>query len=101
MPFFGGGGGDYHIVATNIKGGTGAAPAVTGTNNMALGNASLNALTTGVTNLGIGNNAGKLLTIGNDNIAIGEDDTGVGTLGSAARVNRCIAIGYNALAVLA
>src|SRR5574340_579223 len=57
MPFFGGGDGDYHIIATNIKGGTNAAPAIIGTNNMALGNNALASALNNDNNIAIGNNA--------------------------------------------
>lgn len=71
MPFFGGGGGDYHIVATNIKGGTAAAPAVTGSNNMALGNGALTLLDVGSNNISVGNLAGASITNGGNNLFIG------------------------------
>lgn len=73
MPFFGGGGGDYHIVATNIKGGTQAAPAVIGDNNMALGNGAGQNLLNADSNIFIGNNAGNAITTGSDNTIIGHN----------------------------
>ena len=73
MPFFGGGGGDYHIVATNIKGGTQAAPAVIGDNNMALGNGSLQNALNADRNIAVGNLALNGVTTGSDNIGIGYD----------------------------
>lgn len=71
MPFFGGSGGDYHIIATNIQGGTSAFAAGTGSNNMALGNGSLEFSSTGNDNISIGNNALNLLTTGSRNVSIG------------------------------
>jgi len=108
MPFFGGGGGDYHIVATNIKGGNQAAPAVTGTNNMALGNGALqsalnadnniavgnlalNAVTTGGNNLSVGYNSFPVLALGNFVVAVG-GNTGAESTGS----QESVIIGYGA-----
>ncbi len=71
MPFFGGGSGDYHIVATNIKGGTLAAPAVIGDNNMALGNGALQLLANGDRNIAVGTNALSDVVNSPDNIGIG------------------------------
>ena len=71
MPFFGGGGGDYHIVATNIKGGTQAAPAVIGDNNMALGNGALESALNADRNIAVGNEAAQSLITGYDNVFIG------------------------------
>lgn len=71
MPFFGGGGGDYHIVVTNIKGGTNAAPALVGNNNMALGNASLQNAALADKNIAIGNNALVNIIDKTNNVGIG------------------------------
>lgn len=71
MPFFGGGTGDYHIVGTNIKGGTQAAPAVIGDNNMALGNGAGQLLSNADQNVLIGNAAGAGLTNAVQNIVMG------------------------------
>ena len=71
MPFFGGGSGDYLIVGTNIKGGTGAAPAVIGDNNMALGNGALDSIINGDRNIAIGNGALNVSVNPLDNVAIG------------------------------
>lgn len=71
MPFFGGGGGDYHIIVTNIKGGTDAAPSVVGSDNMALGNGALQNATLCDYNIAIGNNAGNSLADGGYNVIIG------------------------------
>src|SRR5574337_699228 len=71
MPFFGGGGGDYHIIVTNIKGGNDANPSGTGSNNMALGNGALQSLTIGDGNVAIGNNAGNAFTTENANTVLG------------------------------
>jgi hypothetical protein len=72
MPFFGGGGaGDYHIVATNIKGGTGAAPAIIGDNNMALGNGSLAVALNSDDNIAVGNGALGTITNWSGNVAVG------------------------------
>lgn len=71
MPFFGGGGGDYHIVETNIKGGTDAAPAIIGTNNMALGNGALQNADNADYNIAIGNLAGTNIQFGFNNTLLG------------------------------
>ena len=71
MPFFGGGSGDYHIIVTNIKGGTDAAPATTGSNNMALGNGALQNLIVGDDNIAIGNNAGQAINNSGHTVIIG------------------------------
>lgn len=71
MPFFGGGQGEYHIVVTNIKGGTNAAPAVIGDNNMALGNAALQNAENADANIAVGNNALVLNVTGSNNVSIG------------------------------
>lgn len=82
MPFFGGGQGDYHIVVTNIKGGTDAAPAVVGSNNMALGNASLESAEGAFSNIAIGNNAGTNVVDGSNNVFLGYNagDTAIGSI---------------------
>lgn len=89
MPFFGGGSA-YKIIGTNIKGGTDAAPAVIGSNNMALGNASLQNITSGDFNISIGNNALVSLTTGSNNIGIGYNS------GPVSNGDNCIVIGNNA-----
>ena len=73
MPFFGGGGGDYIIVGTNIKGGTNAAPAVIGDNNMALGNGALESALNADENIAIGNLALNAISTGSRNISIGHN----------------------------
>jgi len=83
MPFFGGGGGDYHIVVTNVKGGTDAAPALIGDNNMALGNGALQNAENVDAFIAIGNNAANALVDaqGNASVVIGyrvvEEATGL------------------------
>lgn len=71
MPFLVPGGGDYQIVGTNIKGGTNAAPAVIGDNNMALGNGALQNIQNGDVNIAIGNTALSNLVDTNGNVVIG------------------------------
>src|SRR5574337_499515 len=71
MPFFGGGGGDYHIVGTNIKGGNQALPATIGTNNMGLGNGARQSVIDGNNNVLIGNLAGNAFVSEIDNVVIG------------------------------
>lgn len=71
MPFFGGAGGDYHIIVSNIQGGTNALAAVTGSNNMALGNGALQFAGATDFSIAIGNGALPNITAGQRNIAIG------------------------------
>lgn len=73
MPFFGGGGGDYKIVVTNIKGGTDAAPALVGDNNMALGNGALQSAENVDAIIAVGNGALNAVVdaSGNAGIVIG------------------------------
>lgn len=82
MPFFGGGGGDYHIVGTNIKGGNQALPATIGTNNMGLGNGALQSALGADNNIAIGNLSLNAVTTGNNNISIGYDSFPVLALGA-------------------
>ena len=91
MPFFGGGAGDYLIVGTNIKGSTSAAPATVGTNNMALGNASLQGLTVGSNNIAIGNSASSTLLNGSNNTFIGYNSG----KNLVTNTSNTISIGYN------
>lgn len=70
MPFFGGGG-DYHIVGTEIKGGVDALTVSTGDYNIALGDGALQYNTTGNDNIALGATALQYNTTGNDNIGIG------------------------------
>lgn len=71
MPFFGGGSSDYKIVGTNIKGGTGAMPAVIGDNNIALGLGSMNAAINTDRQIAIGTSAAGAIATGYDNIYVG------------------------------
>lgn len=82
MPFFGGGGGDYHIVGTNIKGGNQALPATIGTNNMGLGNGALQSALGADNNIAIGNLSLNAVTTGNNNISIGYDSFPVLAIGA-------------------
>lgn len=91
MPFFGGGQGDYFIVGTNIKGGTDAAPAVVGDNNMALGLDALQALQNGDANIAIGTEAGMLLTDFSGNVVIGHN-----ALNASDGVEYSVVIGHGA-----
>jgi hypothetical protein len=75
MPFFGGGG-DYKIVGTNIKGGNDALAVITGDYNMALGNGALQSSSTSNNNIAIGQNSLNLLVAAfvddsSDNVSIG------------------------------
>jgi len=67
----------------------------TGTDNTALGNYALSAVTTGDFNIGIGPNTGRTITEGSSNIAIGKDAVYGGTTTSAFDNN--IAIGTDSM----
>lgn len=88
MPFFGGIS-SYHIVGTNIKGGNDAAAAVTGNNNIALGNGALANIIGGDYNVGIGNDSGSGVINGSDNVFIEADYLG----GPHADVSYSVCVG--------
>lgn len=89
MPFFGGGGGDYHIVVTNIKGGTDAAPAIVGDNSMALGNGALQNAQNVDAFIAIGNNAANAVVDSDDNASV---VIGYRSLEQATNISDVIAI---------
>lgn len=99
MPFFGGGIGDYHIVVTNITGGTDALPATGGSNNMALGNAALQSAVLGDNNIAIGNNAAVSATQPYRSVIIGES-AGITPTG-ASSLSDCVIVGADADGVAA
>ena len=92
MPFFGGGG-EYKIVGTNIKGGNDALGVTIGVDNMALGNGAFQTLVIGDDNLAIGNGAGQSVTEINGSIFIG---SGCDTGESIGLGSESIQIGANA-----
>jgi hypothetical protein len=70
MPFFGGGG-QYQIIGTNIRGGNEAIPSVEGVNNIALGNGAQNQNISGNYNISVGKSALASMSGSDNNVVIG------------------------------
>lgn len=80
MPFFGGGG-DYKIVGTNIRGGNDALTIVVGVDNIALGNGAQSGNIDGDSNIAIGNLALSSNVDGSTNVVVGNNSLNGGDPG--------------------
>ncbi len=78
----------YQNSTKNVVFGSGSLPPASGSNNVAIGNGTLAALTTGTNNTTIGLNAGTTITTGTDNVYVG-----AGAAASAVGVSNEIVIG--------
>lgn len=75
-----------------VTGGSAGNPALTGSDNTAMGFSSFSSGTTASANVLIGTNTGALISVGDDNVALGHF-----AMGLAVDPSRSIAIGSNAL----